>query len=129
VAAYTYNDELVTSIDHARSLLGDTAVTPGTTTIPEVDAYLSNEAIQAALTLYPPFALGVAFLADSLRARFAQEPVRVTLSGISVDFTERAAYWDALAKRLRAEHAQAKAEQARTAAAAFFTLGRGGRGR
>ncbi len=105
MATYTYIAEGIsrTDKDRARELLGDNAVTPGTSAIPDEDALLSNEHINQILADRGSLALGTAWLADELVTRFAQEPGTVNIGGISVSWRERVEAWAALAKRLREE--------------------------
>jgi hypothetical protein len=91
----SYDETLPSDLDEARYLLGDTVVDP-----PE-DALRSNELINAALTK-KGFALGLAFIADGLVAEFSQEPVKITLSGLAVDYSARVPAWKDLATRMRA---------------------------
>lgn len=113
--AATYDETLPTAKDRARALLGDTAVTPGTTTIPDDDALLSDGHIAAVLALLTTFEAAVAWLADELVARFAQDPVRVSLTGLSVDYSARIPAWQALAAQMRATAAAAAAAASRAA--------------
>ena len=105
MATYSYIAEGFsrTDKDRARELLGDTAVTSGTSIIPDEDALLSDEHINQILLDRGSLALGTAWLADELVTRFAQEPGTVSLGGISVSWRERVEAWAALAKRLRDE--------------------------
>jgi hypothetical protein len=98
----TFDETLMNARDRARALLGDTAVTPGTTTIPDEAALFSDAHITAVLALYTPFETGVAFLAEELVTRFAQAPVKLSGGGESVDFSARIPAWQALAERMRA---------------------------
>jgi hypothetical protein len=91
----SYDETLPTDRDTARALLGDTSNDAAT-------ELLTDAHIDAALVLYPPLAQGVAFLADELSARFAQEPTSVSASGKSVSWGTRIQQWQALAARLRA---------------------------
>lgn len=102
---YTYRESGArTTPDLARELLGDNATTPGTTTIPAEDALLSDEHIAAILSERGGLALAVAWLADELVTRYAQEPGSVTLpNGLSVTWRERVDAWTQLAARMRAQ--------------------------
>lgn len=111
----SYDETLPTNKDKARSLLGDVAVTPGTTTIPDDAALHSDQHIATVLALLTPFESAVAWLADELVTRFAQEPVKVTLTGLAVDYTPRIPAWQALAARMRATVDQAAADAAAAA--------------
>jgi hypothetical protein len=87
----SYSDTLETDLDKARALLGDTAAVE----------LLTDDHIDAVLSLYE-FGGGVAFLADELAIRYAQQPDRVTLpSGLSVAWSARVAAWRALAVQMR----------------------------
>lgn len=108
MATYTFDELLPTEKDEARELLGDTAVTAGTTTIPEEDALRSDERITAAIAK-KGFELGVALLADGLVAQISQEPVKITLGGLAVDYSARIPAWKDLASRMRTAAATAAA--------------------
>lgn len=101
----TYDETLPTPKDEARYLLGDTAVDPAE------DALRSDELINAVLGR-KGFELGLAFIADGLVAEISQEPVKITLGGLAVDYSARIPAWKDLASRMRAE---AKAAAAATA--------------
>lgn len=105
----TYNPLLPTDLDKARALLGDTVVEPA------ADALLSDEHILAVLAMEGSFALGLAWLADELVAQFAQEPVKVSISGVSVDYSARITAWQTLATRMRTKAAEAATAAAPTA--------------
>lgn len=107
--AATYDPTWPTPKDEARHLLGDTAVEPAE------DALRSDESITAAIAARG-LALGVAWLADGLVAEFSQAPVKVTLTGLAVDFSARIPTWEKLAARMRAEAAGAAAGAADAAA-------------
>lgn len=91
-----YDPDLLTSLDKARALLGDTSNDPAT-------ELLTDDHIEAVLALYATsFDSAVAFLADELVVTYAQQPDSVTLpSGLSVRWSERVKAWQALAARLR----------------------------
>lgn len=97
----TYDELLPTDLDRARSMTGDTTVEP------EEDALHSDEHIEAVLTAEGSLAAAVAYLADELVARFAQEPVRMSDDGSTIDFSARIPVWQALATRMRATVAAA----------------------
>ncbi len=87
-----YDDSLPTDLDRARALLGDTASTE----------LLTDDHITAVLGLYA-FNGAVAFMAEELATRFAQQPGSVALpSGLSVSWSARVSAWQALAKQMRA---------------------------
>lgn len=87
----SYDDTLPTDLDKARALLGDTSSTE----------LLTDDHIEAVLALYP-FNSAVAFMAEGLAARFAQNPSSVALpSGLSVSWSERVKYWKGLAEQMR----------------------------
>ncbi|HEU5097903.1 MAG TPA: hypothetical protein VFU22_02590 [Roseiflexaceae bacterium] len=92
----TYNELLLTDLDRARSLLGDTIVSPAS------KALHSDEHMAAVLEAEGSLAAGVAYLADELVTRFAQQPVRIADDGSSIDFSARIPVWQALATRMRA---------------------------
>jgi len=110
----TYDETLLTAKDRARALLGDTAVIPGTSTIPDDAALFSDAHILTVLALYTPFETAVAWLADELITRFAQAPVKLSGGGESVDFSARIPAWQALAERMRAKVAATAAASAKT---------------
>src|SRR6476661_5671709 len=86
-----YDDTLPTDLDKARFLLGDTSASE----------LLTDDHIEAVLGLYP-FNSAVAFMAEGLAARFAQNPSSVSLpSGLSVAWSERVKQWKALAQQMR----------------------------
>jgi hypothetical protein len=98
----SYDETLPTPKDEARYLLGDTVVDP-----PE-DALRSDELINAVLSR-KGFELGLAFIADGLVAEIGQEPVKITLGGLAVDYSARIPAWKDLASRMRAVAAAAAA--------------------
>jgi hypothetical protein len=87
----SYNDTLPTDKDKARALLGDTATLE----------LLTDGHMLAVLALYA-FNGGVAFMAEELAARFAQEPGDIGLpSGLRVSWRDRVSTWLALAAQMR----------------------------
>jgi hypothetical protein len=87
----SYDPTDLSELNLARALLGDTAAVE----------LLTDDHIDAVLSLYE-FNGGVAFLADELAIRYAQQPDRVTLpSGLSVAWSARVAAWRALAVQMR----------------------------
>jgi hypothetical protein len=98
--AATYSDTDRTPRNRARELIGDTGVTAGTTTV--ADPLMSDAHIDAVLAEQRVFELGVAWLADELLARFAQDPIRVTVDGVTTDMSAWVSIWRDLASRLRA---------------------------
>lgn len=109
----TYDETLPTEKDEARSLLGDTVV------VPAEDALRSDEHYLAVIAK-KGLEAGVAFIADSLVAQFSQDPVKITLSGLAVDFSARIPTWEKLATRMRA--AAATASGAATLSAGVIAL-------
>jgi hypothetical protein len=115
--------------DRVRANLGDTEVEPAE------DAHHSNEHMDALLAELGE-ALGQAALAHELWARYAQDPQRVALTGLSIDLSAQLDVWSALAGPWLA-HLQQQATQAAAAARApanpvrpaAFGLARGRRGR
>lgn len=90
----SYDPTDLSELNQARALLGDTSNVSST-------ELLTDDHIDAVLSLYD-FSLGVAFLADELAVRYAQQPDRVTLpSGLSVAWSARVAAWRALAIQMR----------------------------
>jgi hypothetical protein len=91
----SYDDSLATDTDKVRAFIGDTSNNSAT-------ELLTDDHIEAVLSLYTPFASAVAFLASELAVRFAQQPGSVTLpSGLSVSWASRVATWMALAQLAR----------------------------
>lgn len=89
-----YDDTLPTDLDKARMLLGDTSNDSST-------ELLTDDHIDAVLGLYS-FNSAVAFMAEGLAARFAQDPSSVSLpSGLSVAWSERVKYWKGIAQQMR----------------------------
>jgi hypothetical protein len=115
MATFTFDELLPTAKDKARALLGDTAVTAGTTTIPAARALLSDEHIAAVLALATPFEAAVAWLADELAVRFAQVPDSISDSGSALRWSERIPAWRELAARMRADMLTAAAANSRVA--------------
>lgn len=108
----TYDETLPTDLDRARSLLGDTEINPAE------DALHTDEHILAVLDQESTFEAAVAWLADELAARIAQEPVKVRLrDGTTVDYSARIPVWQALATRLRGVVTATETSAARTPAA------------
>jgi hypothetical protein len=99
VATYTYSATRGSDLDRARELLGGTSVAEATADEPG-EALRSDEDIQAILGR-EGFARGVAWLAAALYALFAQQPVRITASGKTIDYGDRLKAWDKLAAPLR----------------------------
>lgn len=123
MATYTYDETWPTPKDEARHLLGDTLVTPGTTTIPAELALRSDEAITTALTR-GGFYLGVAVLAEGLVTEFSQRPKRVTLpNGLMIDYGDRVPGWEKLAVRMRALAAAATTSTAAAESGGIATEG------
>lgn len=96
----TYDPTRGTDIDRARELLGDTAITAGTTTIPDADALHSDPHIASVLER-EGWAMGVSWLAAELYARFAQEPSRISANGKSVDLSNLLVVWADLSRPAR----------------------------
>jgi hypothetical protein len=83
----SYDDTLPTDKDYVRFVLGDT----------ETAELLTDAQILAVLATMTRNST-IAFLAQGLAARYAQNPDRVTLpSGLSVAWSERVKYWRDLA--------------------------------
>lgn len=85
--AATYDDTLPTDKDRARSRIGDTIVDP------ESAALHSDGHIDAVLTAQGSLEPAVVYLATELIARFAGEPVKVTVDGETVDYRDRLDIW------------------------------------
>ncbi len=87
----TYDETLPTDKDVIRSMLGD---------IDTANALHSDEHIAAVLVLQGSVNAGIVYLANELIARYAQEPVKVTIDDaggqIVVDYTERLKIWRAI---------------------------------
>jgi len=71
-------------------------------------ALLTGLEIDHALTLYPSWRLGAAFLAEMLAARALNDPMSFHLSGVLiVSWADRAKTWMSIAKQLRSEEQRA----------------------
>lgn len=92
----TYDDSLLTDLDKARALLGDTDTG---------DPLFGNAHINAVIAIEGSLKAGVAALAEELIARFVQEPVRKTANGISVDYSDRLDTWRRIASNARVQAA------------------------
>jgi hypothetical protein len=92
----TYNDQLLTDLDRARALLGDTDTG---------DPLLSNAHINAVIAIEGGLKAGVAALCEELIARFLRDPVKKSADGISVDYTDRLAEWRRIAASARVQAA------------------------
>lgn len=90
----SYDDQLTTDLDKARSALGDTLTE---------DALHSDEHIEAVLTWKGSLAAAIVYLADELVARFARDPVRVSSNGKSIDYSGRLDAWRAIAGTARGD--------------------------
>ena len=88
----TYNDALLSDVDRARSIIGDTDTG---------DPLFSNAHITAVITIEGSLKAGVAVLCDELIARFVRDPVRKQANGISVDYGDRIAEWRQIASNAR----------------------------
>lgn len=88
----TYNEELLTDVDRARALLGDTDTS---------DPLFSNAHIQAAITASGGLRPGVSALAEELIAVYSRDPVRKSADGVSVDYSGRLDVWRAIAANSR----------------------------
>lgn len=87
-----YDDTLPTDKDRVRAILGDTDTS---------DELLTDAHIEAVLTAEGSVSAAVAWLADALVARFAQDPVRITADGVTLDYSRRIPVWQSLATRER----------------------------
>lgn len=88
----SYDDTLPDDLSKARAWLGDTG---------DVEL-VTDDHIEAVLALYGSLGPAVAFLADELAVRFAQQPDSVRLpSGLSVSWSDRVKAWQALAANAR----------------------------
>lgn len=92
----TYNDALLSDLDKARSIIGDTDTG---------DPLFSNQHINAVLTIEGGLKAGVAALCDELIARFVRDPVRKQANGIMVDYTDRLDVWRQIAASARVQAA------------------------
>lgn len=86
---FTFTGNLNTALDRIRDVIGDTNA---------ADALRTDERINAAIAQYGEDG-AIAWLANSLVAEFAQQPVRVTSDGQSIDYSERVKAWQQLASR------------------------------
>jgi len=92
----SYDPTSTSDRDRARAKLGDTSNDPATELL--TDAHMDSVLEQYG------YALGVAFMADELAARYAQQPGSVGLpSGLSVSWPERVKNWQRIAAEMRAE--------------------------
>lgn len=132
----TYDPLHPAAKDRIRAALGDTAVGEDGHTIPDEDAHHTDEHIEAMIAAYGE-ALALAELAHELWARYAQDPQRISLTGLSVDLSAQLDVWSALATPWL-EHLQEQAELAAAGALipadqrvrpTAFTLACGRRGR
>ena len=99
--AATYDPSLPTARDRMRQVLGDTDVDP------DSDALLPDETYDARLEEHGE-TLATAILAESLAARYGQEPDAVSVGGqVQVSWRDRCRTWLELAKRLRSVAASA----------------------
>lgn len=97
----SYDDTATDDLNLARALLGDTSN--------DSAELLTDDHIGAVLTLYG-YNAGVAFLADELAIRFAQQPDRVSLPGdLSFSWSARVVAWKALAVLMRGMALEANA--------------------
>jgi len=99
--AYTYSATRGSDLDRARELIGGAKVVEATDADPG-EALRSDADIEAVLAR-EGFQRGVAWLGAMLYAEFAQQPMRITASGKTIDYSDRLKAWDALAKPLRAQ--------------------------
>lgn len=90
----SYDPTLPSAQDRMRQLLGDTNVSPAES------ALIPDETYQARLTEHGE-TLATAILAESLAARFGQEPTSVGSDGETYNWSDRAKTWLELAARLR----------------------------
>ena len=86
----TYDPALSTDKDTARAMLGDTTI---------ATALLTDEHINAVISMTGSLAAGVAWLARELVILFAQKPTRITAGDVTVDYADRIPQWQALADR------------------------------
>jgi hypothetical protein len=93
--AATFDDALPTDRDWIRAALGDTDTS---------NAWLSDARIDAVLTAAAnDRRVATLQLCEQLITLASQEPVEVTIAGLSVDYSAQIAAWKDLATRLRAE--------------------------
>jgi hypothetical protein len=93
---YSYSASRGSPLDKARELLGGTDVSS-----PE-SALRPDEDFQDIIGR-DSFAHAVAWMAAMFFAEFAQQPVRITASGKTIDWSNWLKAWDALAEPLRAQ--------------------------
>lgn len=86
----TFDETLPTDKDRARAILGDTTMT---------DPLLTDAHISAVISLQGGLAAGVVFLAEELMARYARDPLRTTVEGVTVDYSANVALWRRVADR------------------------------
>lgn len=87
---YSYDENLVTVVDHARYHLGDIAS----------EWLLPNETINAQINTYG-WVVGMSNLVSGLLARFGQEPIKQDEgNGLMVDLSGRLKQWQLLKARL-----------------------------
>jgi hypothetical protein len=86
--SFTFSGELDTALDRIRDILGDTDKTSPLRTDARIEAAISYAGSENA---------AIGWIARSLVAEFAQQPVRVSLTGLSVDYSARIPYWQTLA--------------------------------
>lgn len=98
---YTYSATRGSDLDRARELIGGTKIADATASDPG-EALRSDEDIEAVLAR-EGFTRGVAWLGAMLYAEFAQQPVRITASGKTIDYSNWLKAWEELAKPLRAQ--------------------------
>lgn len=92
----SYDNTLPTAIDRMRHSLGDTDMTA---------PLRQDETYEALLATYSETE-ATAVMAEALAAEYAQQPVRITDEGTTVDWSDRVKTWLALAARLRAALAE-----------------------
>lgn len=95
-AAGSYDDRLITDRDRLRAMVGDT----------QADSFLlSNDHLDAVLSIQGTLGSALAFCCDELIARFANEPVVWSSQGESTDFRERIATWRLISAQAKANGA------------------------
>lgn len=88
MSTFSYTDPPTSQKDHVRYLIGDTDVSDN-----GLYAMLSDESITSALSSYGWLG-GIAFLAQGLLTRFAQEPTKFDEGeGLTIDLSERLDAW------------------------------------
>jgi hypothetical protein len=98
--AATFDPTLPTKKDHIRLALGDAHANAESG--PVADALLPDELISATISIHG-YSEALAQLADSLVARFAQQPDYMAESGgVTVRWSERISVWKSIAERARA---------------------------